>query len=174
MDTTGSWYKSTILNTKTEDIIGGKKVLMVQIGYRRYDVNGLKKDTEGNAFFGWSATYDEWINAFSVRIQKGDTIARLGKVACKKTIDDEDKEMKGYIDDYSDILVNNLEGVNQFAILRPEKVKSEIMVNLLNNFGCEGGFTKMLERIEDKSKPAIYGIFINFASQKTMCIIIWM
>ncbi len=156
MDTTAAWYRSTVLETR-EDLINGKQVLMVKIGYRRYEETGSKKDSEGNLYNGWSSTYDEWVNAFSIRIKRPDTIAKIGKIMCKKALDEEDKE-KPHVEDTTDVLLNSVEGEEIYAILRPEKVKSAAVANMFNAFGKEGGFDKILQRMADKSKPVPYGL----------------
>ena len=158
MDTAAAWYRSTVIDMKVDEAASSKKVIMVQVGYRRYEEGGTKKDADGRAYNGWSNTYDEWLNVFSIRIQRPDTIAKIGRIACKKSIDDEDKE-KPNVEDLTDILLNNIEGEDIYTILRPDKVKSKAVIGIINAFGKEGGFEKMIQRIQDKAKPVAYGTF---------------
>ena len=65
LDTTNTWYKSTILDAR--ETIHGKEIY---VAYRVYTPDGAKTDEKGDKFNGWSATYDEWINSYSNRLQK--------------------------------------------------------------------------------------------------------
>ena len=149
LDTAATWYQSTVLDRKEDN-----KAL---IGFRVYTKDGPKKDKEGNAYNGWSSTYDEWVDIFSIRIQRPGTIAKIGGIACKKSLDEEEKTKAG-IDDTSDVLVNSAVGKEVFCITRPDKVRSEVPISILNSFGKEDGFQKMLLRLNDKSKPIAYGM----------------
>ena len=55
-------------------------------------------------------------------------------------------------DDSPDILLNSIENKEIYAILRPERVKCLLLVQLLNFFGQEGGFYKILARIKSREK----------------------
>ncbi len=155
LDTSAIWYQSTILDVK-EEIQGEKKAPKVLVAYRIYTAEGMKKDKEGRAYNGWSNTYDEWINVYSIRIQRYGTIAKIGGIACKKSLDEDEKSRAG-IDDTLDILVNSAKDSELFCVTRPDKVRSETPIIILNSFGREGGFRKMLQRINDRVKPVAYG-----------------
>lgn len=43
---------------------------MAQIAFRVIHSDGDQTDTDGNKFFGWDSSYDEWITLYSPRITK--------------------------------------------------------------------------------------------------------
>ena len=43
---------------------------MAKIAYRVNHPMGDKKDPDGNKYFGWEPTYDEWIPLYSAKIRK--------------------------------------------------------------------------------------------------------
>ena len=68
------WYRSTILDTRKSKL-NDKEIFEVHIGYRNYDVNGLKVDErDGRRFFGWFTKYDEWKNVVDVTVQRPGTM----------------------------------------------------------------------------------------------------
>ena len=46
---------------------------MVNIAFRIYHPDGDKKDKNGEKFFGWDETFDEWFPLYSSRIAKFNT-----------------------------------------------------------------------------------------------------
>lgn len=46
----------------------GTKVPAVKIAFRMNHPDGDCTDTQGNKFYGWNDTFDEWINLYSARI----------------------------------------------------------------------------------------------------------
>jgi len=69
-DSEGNWFISTVLDkkiTKNEKNIDLPELF---IGYRIYIENGTKTDTQNRKFEGWSENHDEWVSAYSLRIQK--------------------------------------------------------------------------------------------------------
>jgi len=40
------------------------------VGYRIYTEEGTKTDLKGKKFEGWSESFDEYISAYSLRIQR--------------------------------------------------------------------------------------------------------
>jgi hypothetical protein len=42
---------------------------MAKIAYRVNHPMGDKKDQDGNKYFGWEPTYDEWIPLYSAKIR---------------------------------------------------------------------------------------------------------
>ena len=68
-DTQGTWFLSTVLDTREVDI-KGKKFKECYIGYRIYMETGTKPDSKGRMYEGWSEQYDSWLSAHSLRIQK--------------------------------------------------------------------------------------------------------
>lgn len=156
LDAQGKWYTATILDIEYPPAAEQKKPVRILVGYRTYCENGPKKDAEGKIFMGWSNTYDEWIKLYSLRIQKRGSLAKQGYILCKKSEDEDDKEA---IDDNGDILINAPINKETYCVLRPDKLSCESVVRLLNIFGNEGGFDKMLARLNDKEKPLSFGIF---------------
>lgn len=68
-DTSNVWYNSTVLKEAVEEVQPGHQIKEIFIGYRVYDENGDKVDTEGKKFNGWSSRYDEWLSVTNPRIQ---------------------------------------------------------------------------------------------------------
>lgn len=66
-DTLGVWFLGTAMNVRT---IYGKNEKEIYVGYRIYTEDGTKKDNLGRNHEGWSENYDEWIPAYSLRLQK--------------------------------------------------------------------------------------------------------
>jgi hypothetical protein len=64
LDIQSKWFLGTVLETKVED--GVKKV---KVCFRVYLPNGSKSDDDGKTFEGWSANYDTWFPAHSIKIQ---------------------------------------------------------------------------------------------------------
>ena len=64
-DTQGYWFLGTALETRTENA-----VREIRVGYRIYSTDGTKKDKTGRLHEGWSEQYDEWIPAYSMRLQR--------------------------------------------------------------------------------------------------------
>jgi len=144
MDTAGNWYTSTVIDIRRE-IISNKNITLLKIGYRQYMSEGFKEDFEGNRYNGWSSTYDEWLNAFSIRVQRANTIAKIGRVLCNKDIDN--KFLK---EDMNDILINTVEG-EVYGILKHNIAQSVAIVNIVNEFGKNKGFHSILERMHSKT-----------------------
>ena len=153
IDTVGNWYRSTVISTKEREI-EEQKIFMVKVGFRDYEDSEINESDKEKAYNGWSKKYDEWLNPYSIRIQKPMTLTKVGKIACKKIYDEEDNEI---IDDSSDILINSAKGINTYAVLRSEKVKSMPIVDMINAFGNKGGFDNILKRVSDRNKFVPYG-----------------
>ena len=156
LDTQMVWYKSTILERKSFDP-SKSDTDMVLIGYRVYDDNGNKKDSEGKCFFGWSQTFDRWLKVYSLLIQKEGTIARIGNYTCKKNEEDTEAVI---INDSGDILFNNLAKKMIYSLIRSEKQRSQILVDYINSFGESGGFDKILAKLNNRIKILSFGIEI--------------
>ncbi len=155
MDPSGAWYRSTVIEVKSFfDGKADKNVTKLFIGYRTYQEDGVKKDTAGRPYQGWSSSYDEWIKLYSLRVQQATSISRIGTILCRKGDDEFDKEA---IDDTSDILLNSLVSKEIYCIMRPDKDSHEYIVTLLNMFGEMGGFDKLLARFNNKEKPLSFG-----------------
>jgi hypothetical protein len=148
MHSTYNWAKSTILDIK--DFNEGKNnrsVPKIFVGYRYYlDSN---ENNESKTFSGLSAKMDEWLKLYSLRVQQQGTITRIGII---KLGNPDAIPEKPEFDDSADILMNSVRNKEIFAILRPEKAKSELLARLLNNFGKENGFQKILQKISNREK----------------------
>jgi hypothetical protein len=72
-DTTKLWYASTIVDIATKTNAEGQVVPMVNVGFRRYHENGTREDLRGKKFYGWGERFDEWLPAYTSRIQPNDT-----------------------------------------------------------------------------------------------------
>ena len=150
LDTAATWLRATVLEIKSQKVENStREIKNVKVGYRFYDVNGEKVDPEGRSFYGWGLKYDEWLNAFSLRVQNANTLGKIGVIKCKKSEDTEEKMLP---DDTSDVLLNSINSKEIFAIPRQERLKCVLLVQLLNLFGQEGGFDKILSRIKSRDK----------------------
>lgn len=141
MDSAGNWYRSTVIET-SKHVIEGKNILMLKVGFRRFTSEGTKKDAEGRKYEGWNEAYDEVVNAFSLRVQRADSIGKIGKMSCKKEAE------KTNVDDVSDVLLNGIEGI--YAMARPGATPTTI-TSVINKFGVAGGFRNVLKVIKDRS-----------------------
>ena len=68
-DTQGNWFLGTVLS-KREIKKGDNTYIDFHVGYRIYSEDGTKIDNKGGKFEGWSEQYDEWIPAYSIRLQQ--------------------------------------------------------------------------------------------------------
>ena len=170
LDSSGTWYAATVLERK--EVVEGKgnrDVVMLKVGYRVYDEHGPKKDALGRTFFGWSANFDEWISSHSLRIQKPGSLARKGLLKCNKNEDEDDKK---HLDDAGDVLLNSLHGKETFAVLRPDKSRSEILVDLLNAFGRASGFESILSKLTCRDKEKLISIGKSRLFTNRHCVIL--
>lgn len=46
-----------------------EKIKMVKIAFRVNHPMGDKKDSDGNKYFGWEPSFDEWIPLYSAKIR---------------------------------------------------------------------------------------------------------
>ncbi len=72
-DDFGHWYLSTVLDcTKAPSTSSSdeRDLAKVKVAYRCYLPTGTKTDSQGQTYEGWSETYDEWISANSLRLQR--------------------------------------------------------------------------------------------------------
>lgn len=66
-DTIGNWFLGTVVNVRA---LSGKNIKEIFVGYRIYSEDGTKLDNMGKKHEGWSESYDEWIPAYSLRLQQ--------------------------------------------------------------------------------------------------------
>eukprot|EP00826_Nyctotherus_ovalis_P052219 TRINITY_DN6596_c0_g1_i3.p2 TRINITY_DN6596_c0_g1~~TRINITY_DN6596_c0_g1_i3.p2 ORF type:complete len:190 (+),score=36.34 TRINITY_DN6596_c0_g1_i3:324-893(+) len=103
LDTQTKWFLGTILDTKVED-----GIKQVKACFRVYVPDGSKFDDDGQAYEGWSSSYDAWFFAHSIKIQpypsykeiRPNSITKCGTVYCSHMLDDESPAP----DDSSDML----------------------------------------------------------------------
>jgi hypothetical protein len=125
------------------------------MGFRLYTPDGSKTDDEGKKFDGWSSRFDEWVPLWSPKIAKlhSHTKPKGGKGArfSEDTI----------IDDANDPQVK--EGDEPiYAVVRPRKCKSYLLVECMNIFGRLGGFDKILEKMSNKDDPIDFTLLSHY------------
>lgn len=112
-DTMGHWFLGTVLKTHKIKDAAGIEVPEVYVGYRIYSEDGTKLDNQNRRHEGWSERYDEWIPAYSIRLQRfcfmqsycvdrPNSITKLGTVYCRWALDSDPLAC----DDSPDILFN--------------------------------------------------------------------
>lgn len=145
-----NWIKSTISEVK--EFTEGKSnrsVPKVFVCYRIYHENKETNGNDINSFNGLGTIADEWLNLYSLRIQQEGLLSKKGII---KIFKPDDLPEKPEFYDYTDILLNSVRNKEIFAIVRTVSAKSELVVRLLNNFGKENGFQKILQKISSKEK----------------------
>ncbi|CDW89068.1 ubiquitin carboxyl-terminal hydrolase family protein [Stylonychia lemnae] len=148
-DSTKKWYQSQVQyreTVKDED----REVHRLRIGFRIYHPEGSKTDDDQRKYFGWSEKFDETIPAYSPRIQKFQTFAKVPGDNQKNV--NNNSQYEETIDDQMDLLLFGRipEEEQVYAVLR-RRCRSSLLVNFLNRFGQLGGFQKILNKIEDDS-----------------------
>jgi hypothetical protein len=137
------WYTSTVV-TVNEAEEHGRTYQRCQIGYRTYSETGVKVDAHGR-YDGFEDKYNHWVSLTSPRISKPYTQAKAAK---------ETKGYKPYVEVFDD--ENDPEHVEGeapvWAVLRPKKSKSALLIRLVNLLGEIGGFDKMLAMIVDNKE----------------------
>ena len=145
-DSTKIWYASTVTGTTERNNENNEPVPFVRIGFRIYHPEGNKEDDEKNRFFGWSERFDEWIPAYSARLQPYETFAKKWDQSGLVTTTNEDIFT---VDDSMDLLLYNRQRKGEIFAIERKKCKSTLMTRFLNRFGELGGFAKMKQAIED-------------------------
>mmetsp|Transcript_7871 Transcript_7871/g.15214 ORF Transcript_7871/g.15214 Transcript_7871/m.15214 type:complete len:2832 (+) Transcript_7871:1305-9800(+) len=137
-DTEKLWYNSTILNIRQVENDNGGITVEARVAYRVYEPSGEKFDEIGN-FRGWSSKFDEWVSIRSPRL------APYNKFARRWPIPPEQQTEEAEISDSNDYLFCPNWA---FAVTRPG-CASQVLISNLNNFGLEGGYKFILDRIRD-------------------------
>ena len=119
---------------------------MVLVGFRLYSPDGSKTDEEGKKFDGWSARFDEWISLWSPKIAKLHTHSKPKGGKATRQYEET------VIDDSNDQPIKEGDKII-YAVIRPRKSKSYLLIQCLNLFGEEGGYDKILGKITDKRNP---------------------
>lgn len=58
-----------------------KLIDIIFVGFRVYEEEGAKEDTDGRKFNGWSSKYDEWKSTNDIQVQRYNTICKYYKAA---------------------------------------------------------------------------------------------
>ena len=149
------WYASTILEIKDHTDPDGRKWTMCKVGFRLYHPDATKTDEEGKKYEGWSSRFDEWLPLWSPKIAKLYTHAKPKGGKGTRLYEDT------VIDDSSDPQIKEGEDMI-YAVIRPRKCKSYLLVDCLNLFGKLGGYDKMLERMNDKENPIEFELLAHY------------
>eukprot|EP00831_Metopus_contortus_P024703 TRINITY_DN21493_c0_g2_i1.p1 TRINITY_DN21493_c0_g2~~TRINITY_DN21493_c0_g2_i1.p1 ORF type:complete len:147 (+),score=31.94 TRINITY_DN21493_c0_g2_i1:174-614(+) len=88
---------------------------------------------------------DTWISAYSIKIQRPNTISKLGTVYCRRILDDEYPAP----DDSKDVLLNApVKGDNVVVIHRAFRSNSSLYLELIQTFGINNGFDLFTQKIK--------------------------
>ena len=132
-DSTGFWYASTVIGLEEREF-QKEYIKMGQIAFRVSHPDGDKKDSEGNAFFGWDKEYDEWIPLYSARLASFQTHTQDCYDNQTTTAQNDIKKVaqtETQVDDQMDLLVKN---ENIFAVQR-KQCRSDLLVDFINTIG---------------------------------------
>jgi hypothetical protein len=140
------WYASTILEIKEHTEPDERKWPVAKVGFRIYKEDATKKDEEGKSYEGWSSRFDEWVPLCSAKVAKLYTHAKPKGGRGTRLYEDT------VIDDSTDPQLKP-EDPMIYAVTRPSKCKSYLLVQCINLFGELGGFDKILEIMTNKDKP---------------------
>lgn len=157
-DSTGYWYSSHVIASETREH-QLTEIPMVQIAFRIYHPEGDKKDKNGEKFFGWEESYDEWFPLYSARLNRFNThtsenIDYMTEAAQNKnstTKASTDQSNNFDITDELDDLVSEIGDNKIFAVQRAQ-CRSDLLIDFLNLFGNLGGFEKMLSILQEESR----------------------
>lgn len=141
------WYASTILEMKDQSDNEGRSWPMIRVGFRLYREDANKTDEEGKKYEGWSSRFDEWVPLWSPKVAKLYTHAKPkgGRGAVRMY-------EETVIDDSTDPQIKEGEPMI-YAVIRPSKCKSYLLVQCLNLFGELGGYDRLLAKMTDKENP---------------------
>ena len=149
------WYPSTVLDLQDHTDPYGRKWQVLKVGFRIYHEEALKTDDEGRKYEGWSARFDEWLPLWSPKIAK--LYSRAKPKAGKGTRYFEET----VIDDSGDTSIKEGEDMI-YAVIRPRKCKSYLLVEVLNTFGKLGGYDRLLEKMTDKDNPVEFDLLAHY------------
>ena len=111
---------------------------MIEVTLKVYNENGSKVDDTGK-YYGFSE-YTESYDAFSPDIASYCSIA-------KQFCYDSSKSQYEYVDDFNDMEFTEHQDKRIYAIPR-KKYLSEVIFIALNRFGQNGGFQKVINKIQ--------------------------
>jgi len=142
-DTQGHWFLGTVMKIQTNKD-GFKEAV---VAYRVYFPEGTKKDKNNKSHEGWSEQYDEPILLNSIRLQKPNSITKLGTVYCRRNLDNEYPAP----DDSNDILINYPINTDKlYVIHRAKRNYSSAYLELVNEFAKNGGFDVISKYVNEK------------------------
>jgi hypothetical protein len=139
------WYQSTIQEIK-EVTADERTYKQAYVGFRVYSPDAQKIDDEGRRFAGWSNKFDKWIPLYNTRIQPFKSFAKKWTGKGSPLFDDK------IFDDSVDVLMEG-QLVKPFAVTRPKKCKSLLLVKIINIFGEVGAIDIIVKRMQDKEDP---------------------
>ena len=152
------WEEATVFNMQ-EDTMGGRPILLANVGFRVYRTVGKKiRQDERGTFDGWSNKYDELIPVFSPRIQQH--LSRVNKGVLDE--DDVDEEL-------DDLMQPEAGHSRVYGVPRISSCISSKFVYFLNRFGNNGGFQGILDALnseftDDKLTLTTMGYMITMIS----------
>jgi len=149
IDTEHYWYKSTIVDVRPPT----KDFKQVKVAFRIYEEEGAKRDDEG-PFNGWNNKYDEWISAYSPRIQKFMTMARQYVQAGKSCMVYECMN-----EDIGDVMYDSKNRKVWVVSRQHGWGNFHFYTDMLNEFGAKGGFDKILDllgRLKDSKHSFVF------------------
>jgi hypothetical protein len=135
----------------------GVEIDMVYVGWRIRHPDGDKTDGDGNKFYGWEDSYDEWLPLQSARLaplhtHTDSSFKNMTSEAQTKKPEKETKaEDEAPPDESLDLVVTHHKGAEIFAVQR-KACLSDLLIDFLNEFGRLGGFDKIMERVEAHEK----------------------
>lgn len=148
LDNSNNWYQSTIVDRRIQKSEDDRDLLQICIGFRLYDPHGDQVEYPSDRrFYGWPSRYDEWLCLTSPRIQPKETVIRGTQTRYKSL----DSDM--IFDDSNDLIYKGLYCKEDplFAVTR-HQYRSIFLMKVLNRFGRQGGFDRILDRFRDRSR----------------------
>lgn len=146
LDRCNSWYEATVVQAeeRTECLMP-----MIKVGFRQYHAQGPKEDDMGK-YFGFSSVADEHIGSYTVRIQPAYRYSKKGNSTTHNPAPQTEIS-------YEQLLNRDQDEADLKMLAKPEdtiyaterhKCKSTVFVAMLNKFGNEKGFDKILATIQ--------------------------
>jgi len=155
-DKAKQWYASTILEITEHTDNHRRKWPEAKVGFRIYYEDAQKVDDEGKKYDGWSNKFDETLPLCSAKVAKLYTYTKpKGSKSGTKSYED------FFVDDSNDLQVKEGEEM-VYAVTRPRKSKSYLLIECLNLFGKLGGYDQMLEKMSDTKEPISFELLSHY------------
>lgn len=114
---------------------------MAKVAFRVNHPDGDSTDKDGNKYFGWQESFDEWITLFSARIAKyqthtGDDLRQQSQnyQNTNPLATASADARSGNVDDQYDHKVSEIDGKRIYAVQR-KQCRSDLLIQFLNKFG---------------------------------------